>query len=36
MMEIMKYYSPKYLIVFSFIVCVVSGFGYPVHGYIFS
>lgn len=36
MMEIMHYYSPKYLVVFSFIVCVISGFGYPIHGYVFS
>ncbi len=36
MIEIMQYYSPKCMVVFSFLVCVVSGFGYPLHGYIFS
>ena len=35
MVELMKYYSPKYLVAVSFIVTFIAGFGYPAHGYLF-
>jgi hypothetical protein len=36
MIEIMKYYTPQWLGIATILIAVASGFGYPMHGYIFS
>jgi hypothetical protein len=35
MVELMQYYSPKSLVVLSFVVTFIAGFGYPAHGFLF-